>query len=509
MNRKNIIKFKTPTFAVVIVISLLIIYIHLSSHNKTQQIYIGQTEKIIMDMKKDFLEDTVNNIFTEIDKLRKTKIDIYNKNIEYRIKRIEDEFDLTDSEFIDFFIDKFENDTTAEMWSAILWDDTTGEIIYASKELDTSSLDEAKKYFNSSETYKPSFEKNNLKGILTVKDSYIEDVVKKEIGDSIRNREFSNDSYIWVNEVINYEGGDDYAIRKIHPNRNEDEGVYLSTNMKDIKGNFPYKEELEGINQDGELFFNYFFEKLNSTEISEKLTYAKLYKDYDWIIAMGVHLDDIDAYIETVNEETVYSSTEYTMKLLRYLFVVLIIGFTILYFLEKRNLLSSTRSLEEKVNVDTLTKASSRRAGENILNYFFNKYRLKGKNSAVMMFDVDDFKGVNDTYGHDVGDIVLIEIVKAISKVMRESDTIIRWGGDEFVGIFPDLKESNLITFGQRILDEIASIEVPVKNGTINISISIGFSYFNEDDESYNDVLKRVDKSMYQAKQEGKNKFKI
>lgn len=126
-----------------------------------------------------------------------------------------------------------------------------------------------------------------------------------------------------------------------------------------------------------------------------------------------------------------------------------------------------------------------------------------------MMFDVDNFKGVNDTYGHHVGDIVLIEIVKTISKVMRESDTIIRWGGDEFVGIFPDLKESNLITFGQRILDEIASIEVPVKNGTINISISIGFSYFNEDDESYNDVLKRVDKSMYQAKQDGKNKFKM
>lgn len=110
---------------------------------------------------------------------------------------------MTDSEFIDFFIDKFENDTT-------------DEIIYASKELDTSSLDKAKKYFNSSETYKPSLEKNNLKGILTVKDSYIEDVVKKEIGDSIRNREFSNDSYIWVNEVINYEGGDDYAISRIY-----------------------------------------------------------------------------------------------------------------------------------------------------------------------------------------------------------------------------------------------------------------------------------------------------
>jgi len=112
--------------------------------------------------------------------------------------------------------------------------------------------------------------------------------VKEEVAASIRNRRFSNESYIWINEVINYEGGDRYAIRRVHPNLPETEGTYLSTHAEDLAGNRPYEEELQGVKENGEHFFRYYFKKLNSEEIGEKITYAKLYKDFDWIITMGV-----------------------------------------------------------------------------------------------------------------------------------------------------------------------------------------------------------------------------
>jgi len=224
---------------------------------------------------------------------------------------------------------------------------------------------------------------------------------------------------------------------------------------------------------------------------------------------MGVNLNDIDAYTEKTNNEINSLTTESIIRLLKYIFAVLLIGFTILYLIEKNNLSTSTRSLEKEINLDTLTKASSRRCGEMNLNVFFKHYRLTGEKSAIMIFDVDDFKGINDKYGHKVGDIVLIKIVKTINNIIRSSDQLIRWGGDEFVGIFPGLKEENMLEFGEKLLAAISSLEIPVGNGNISINNSIGFSCFKDTDDDYNDVLKRADDAMYKSKKQGKNRVNI
>lgn len=503
----NTYKLRIITFLVAIIISLSIIYIHLLSHHRAQEVYIEQTEKIIIDMKKDFLKDTVDNLCIEIDKLRETKRLSYKKNIEYRLSRIEEELDKTDDEFIKFFINKFEDDSNSNMWTALLYNNATGEILYDSSELDVKNIDLARRHLKTSLSSYVEIKKGNIKAIFGVSKTYIDEVVKSEISDVIRNRTFSNESYIWVNEIINYKGGRNYAIRRVHPNFTQDEGTYLSTDIRDIKGNSPYLEELEGIKKDREIFFTYYFKKLNSNEISEKITYAKLYKDYDWIIAMGVHLDEIDSYIEKINDEVIYSSSEYTIKVLKYILIILAIGFTFLFLLERKNLLNSTRPLEEKINMDTLTKAYSRKFGEESLHDYFKVYKNTNESPVVMMFDIDNFKQINDTFGHEIGDLVLVEIVKVIEYFIKDSDKLIRWGGDEFIGIFPSLEEKNLKVLGKKLLEEVSSIQIPARNSTINTSISIGFSYFKDTDENYNDVLKRVDELMYEAKKEGKNMF--
>lgn len=417
--------------------------------------------------------------------------------------------DLTEEDFISYFIDNFNNDINPKMWTAFLWNNETKEILYGSPELEILTIEATISNLKLLLSNHVSIQKGNIEGIFGVSKSYIDEIVKNEVGDELRNRKFSNDSYIWVNEVINYEGGESYAIRRVHPNLRETEGTYLSTYTKDIKGNLPYLEELEGIKKNGELFSNYYFKKLDSSEISEKITYARLYKDYNWIIAMGDHLDDIKIYTEKTNDDINSLSSETILRVLSYIFIVLIIGFTILYFVERKYLSTSTKSLEKEINLDTLTRASSRRSGEINLNAFFKKYRKNGENPAIMMFDIDDFKNINDKYGHLVGDEVLIEIVNVVNKNIRSSDQIIRWGGDEFLGILPGLRREHIIEFGNKLLDGISSITIPIENETINVTISIGFSYFKDTDSDCLEVIKRADTAMYKSKEQGKNTVNI
>jgi len=86
---------------------------------------------------------------------------------------------------------------------------------------------------------------------------------------------------------------------------------------------------------------------------------------------------------------------------------------------------------------------------------------------------------------------------------------VIRWGGDEFIVIFYGLQKKNARNFGQAILSEVASLKIHVENGEITPTLSIGFSYFKETDSDYSDVLKRVDKALYQSKSNGRNQVNL
>lgn len=502
-------KYKISTLIVSLIIGVMVLYLNFVSHDKTQEIYLAQTKSIVIDLKKDFLKDTIENVILEIDTLRKTKYENYQKNADSRLRRFEEELDLSDEEFIELFISRFENDPNPIMWTALLWNEEIGEIIYATPDLKAHNLESGIKEVDIILSSHAKLERGNIKAIFGTSKAYIDGLVKSEIEVFIKNRKFSNNSYIWVNEILDYNGGQAYAIRRIHPNLVDTEGLYLSTDMEDINGNLPYLEELEGINKYGELFFTYYFKNLNSSEIIEKLTYAKHYPDYNWVIAMGVNLDDIALYTEKTNEE-IYSLTTMTIiRLLRYILITLLLGFLILYIINRKRISSSTRSFEQVINNDSLTNSNSRTYGEKTLEGYFKTHKETGEKVAVMMFDIDDFKQINDTYGHKAGDTALVEVVNAINNIIRSSDKLIRWGGDEFVGIFPGLHESNALEFGEKFLSKLSSIDIQIGEKTINLTISIGFSYFKTTDSSYSEVLKRADEAMYISKNQGKNRVNL
>ena len=103
--------------------------------------------------------------------------------------------------------------------------------------------------------------------------------------------------------MLDFNGGDGYAIEVLHQNLPQKVGTKLSTNTRDIRGAFPYRDELAGINKEQEVYIEYYFKKHSSEDIAHKLSYAKLFEPFNWIIATGIYLDDIDYSISKKSQE--------------------------------------------------------------------------------------------------------------------------------------------------------------------------------------------------------------
>ena len=141
---------------------------------------------------------------------------------------------------------------------------------------------------------------------------------------------------------------------------------------------------------------------------------------------------------------------------------------------------------------------------------YLERMRLDDRNKvySLMMIDVDGFKNINDFYGHAVGDQVLVELAKGFEDIVRKSDTVIRYGGDEFMVVLEDMIDSSLIEkIAKRMIEFVEIVnDRMIKDVTIGISIGVGIS---RDGETFGALYERADAAMYQIKKEGKNNFLI
>lgn len=316
-------------------------------------------------------------------------------------------------------------------------------------------------------------------------------------------------AYMWIQKVLDYNGGDNYAIRLVHPNLSDTEGCYLSTNEVNQMGMKAYEIELQGIVADGEIYQNYAFKKLESDEVTEKVTYAKLYEPFDWIICMGVNLDDVEHYKFTAHDN-VFKYQVITLCLVVFSWMILLFLFLIVYRrIGIKEYEQKNRELKDKLNWDALTGANSRLYGDRLLEREFNEFKEGKKDTLILMMDVDYFKQFNDGYGHEVGDKVLKEFVAAVHRCTRSTDKIIRWGGDEFIVILQHVSEELLPDIGDKIIESVRSIRIEGLPGDVKITSSMGFAFFSEDDETYKDTLARADEALYRAKDAGRNNWKV
>ena len=158
--------------------------------------------------------------------------------------------------------------------------------------------------------------------------------------------------------------------------------------------------------------------------------------------------------------------------------------------------------LEDEASTDPLTKALNRRSFMRQLS----QVTLAGGTFSLIMFDIDHFKSVNDTYGHDVGDAVLREISALVRDNIRENDTFARWGGEEFMVLSAKSTMKRTKRVAERLRTAIAEFSFTGVPRQITSSFGVAIHVEGETSE---EMVKRVDEGLYEAKDTGRNKVVI
>jgi diguanylate cyclase (GGDEF)-like protein len=163
-------------------------------------------------------------------------------------------------------------------------------------------------------------------------------------------------------------------------------------------------------------------------------------------------------------------------------------------------------SLSESNNRDGLTGIFNRRYLEQRLSTEFDRVKRYGGEFSFVLFDLDHFKHVNDTYGHLGGDEVLCEVTKQASSLLRTSDILGRYGGEEFGIILPSTGMEGAYVFAERVREIIAKSPILFKDASIPVTISIGIATFEPDTPNYEHLINCSDIALYASKEGGRNR---
>lgn len=169
------------------------------------------------------------------------------------------------------------------------------------------------------------------------------------------------------------------------------------------------------------------------------------------------------------------------------------------------NLYEIQKKFEEQATVDELTKAYNRKYFNERLSEKIEMFKRYESEFCIALLDIDDFKVVNDSFGHDVGDIVLIKVCQIIKQNIRNTDILFRIGGEEFVILYPKTAINEAYFATEKIRNLIKN-ETIIENHKITISVGLSQIKHNDTEES---ILKRVDELMYLSKRSGKDKVTI
>jgi diguanylate cyclase (GGDEF)-like protein len=155
--------------------------------------------------------------------------------------------------------------------------------------------------------------------------------------------------------------------------------------------------------------------------------------------------------------------------------------------------------------IDGLTQIFNRRHWQESLEQEYAKARRHNKNLSLIMLDLDHFKKLNDTYGHQGGDKVLIDVTQTIKSLLRIEDVFGRYGGEEFAIVLPETDLNGALDLAKRICETVAKTSISFQENTIQISISVGVSQLRSGDTSYEKLISNADEALYQAKANGRN----
>lgn len=195
--------------------------------------------------------------------------------------------------------------------------------------------------------------------------------------------------------------------------------------------------------------------------------------------------NDFRGYIGTTRDISEKKNTENQMKI----------------YLE--TLQYKNEQLEDLAALDMLTGAYNRRKFEYFVSLEIEKKVKYGTSFSIIMFDLDNFKSINDTFGHKKGDNILQDITVLIKKTLRATDKLFRWGGDEFIIFLPDQTLKNALKVADKIRRAIRLYDFETGDKEVSVSLGVGEYNLNETQDQF---VTRVDNALLKAKSNGRNK---
>jgi methyl-accepting chemotaxis protein len=302
---------------------------------------------------------------------------------------------------------------------------------------------------------------------------------------TLENSTYGDNGYFWIN--------DGRGKLVMHPYRQDMVGQVL-LDLQDIDGKYYFREFIDTSKKGGG-WVTYYWPKPHTQEDYPKISYVSYFEPWDWIIGTGDYIDDI--------EEKVFKTFAQASGLVFIVFLLLFIGavFVSNYYVKQLGVLAIR---------DPLTNLYTKRLLIEMLPRILGKSkRLKERLLCVIFFDIDNFKRINDTYGHNIGDDVLRQVAGILIQNTRSDDYCVRYGGEEFVLICFHDDEASTIQMAERIRRETAAQEFGSNEDKFSITISAGIAFYDEANEGFDDTLGRADSKLYESKKRGRNRITV
>ncbi len=229
----------------------------------------------------------------------------------------------------------------------------------------------------------------------------------------------------------------------------------------------------------------------------------------------GKHIDIDGNYVcikkfEMVPWKLIYLKNKTDLYIMPLYYTGMLLSIIVLLFGVKLligRLANSRNELERQALTDPMTKLYNRRYLSEITQHMLGLMRRSSSNLAVIMLDIDKFKNVNDTYGHQVGDEVIIKLAETLQEHTRKSDVVCRLGGEEFLVLLPETDVEGAMLKAETFRKVVEALSLTLADELeLKFTISLGVSEVKIDEENFDAAMSRADAALYEAKESGRNK---
>lgn len=204
--------------------------------------------------------------------------------------------------------------------------------------------------------------------------------------------------------------------------------------------------------------------------------------------------------------QTYYYETPLLFKLLYYNNIIMAFGvMSLIAFYFKQATTDYEKEIQERANTDYLTGLLTRRSLASDIDGDIRRSLMDRQESVVIMTDIDHFKKINDTYGHDCGDQVIKEISQRLKENLRYCDKIYRWGGEEFLIVLTNVSVLDAKSIAQSLRKDVESATFFFDNQEVHTSMTFGLACLNQQHSNIDDVIKKADQALYRGKENGRN----